>query len=133
MHSEAWTCDKPRLVVAIRDELAGMIGEQRQRRLRIGAAATLMMRGELAEIVPLDDDETHRAAYPLRGDRVVLSPADTTAREAAMVVRLIASHEPVSVIVLGMGHDLKSLLKRRGIEYRRVIPRSAETLWKVPD
>ena len=109
-------------------ELQDLLDEQHQRRLQIGAAGQLLMNGELAEIVPLDDDATHRAANPLRDGRVVQSEKAIAAREEAMVARLLASDEPVTVIVLGAGHDLGSLLGRRGVDYRRVVPGRVEQL-----
>ena len=86
------------------------------------------MQGELNEIVPLDDDETHKAANPVLGGKVVLSAETIGAREEAMVTRLLASDEPVLVIVLGAAHDLGTRLERRRVEYKRVIPGQVEQL-----
>jgi len=102
-------------------EIIGLLHEQRRRRLQIGAAGQLLMSGELTDVVPLDDEETHQAANPIRGEKVVLSLREIAAREEAIVARLIAGDEPVSVIVLGAGHDLGRLLERHGVEYNRVM------------
>ena len=102
-------------------EILGLLDEQRQRRLQIGASGQLLMAGELAEIIPLDDDQTHAAANPLRKNKVVLSSAEFAAREEAMAARLSSSDDSVSVIVLGAAHDLGRPLERRGVEYRRLV------------
>jgi hypothetical protein len=70
------------------------------------------------------------AEYPVRDSRVVLSELEIEAREEAMVARLLASNEPVSVIVLGAAHDLASRLGRREVEYRRIVPSEVERLMK---
>lgn len=42
------------------------------------------------------------------------------AREKAMVDRLLASDEPVSVIVLGAAHDLAKWIDDPSVEYKRI-------------
>lgn len=70
--------------------------------------------------VPAEDADAYRRADPFNGDRMTFEGPANDAREAAIVRRLLA-HGPVSVIVLGGGHDLADELQAAGdAEYLRV-------------
>ena len=116
---------------AIQTRTQSLLTEQRERMLQVGAAGKLLMAGELADVVPLDDDETLAAAHPVKADGTVqLEPEKIEAREAAMVTRLATADEPVSVIVLGTAHELADHFKGRSTVYERVatpsVPEVAE-------
>ena len=60
---------------------------------RTAAAGELLMRGELSEILALEDEETQQAANPVRDGKIVLPRAAIAARQEAMVARLLASDD----------------------------------------
>jgi hypothetical protein len=118
-------------VLAIREQVRELLKEHREQLLRIGAAGRMLMAGELAEIVPLDDDAAHKAANPLKNDgTVVLDESEIDSREKAMAERLLAGDEAVVVIVLGAAHDLTEEFEGTGAEYRRIVPSRVEWLVK---
>lgn len=115
---------------SIRTHLLALKSEHREWLLKLGAAGKLRMSGELTAALPLDDEETHQAANPIKPDGTIhFDDAKIKAREEAMVKRLLAAKELVAVIVLGAGHDLSELLKSHSVEYVRVMPKSVP----VPD
>jgi ribosomal silencing factor RsfS len=112
---------------AIREKVRELLKEHRQQLLQIGAAGRMLMSGELAEVVPLEDEAAHKAANPVKKDgKVVLHVAQIEAREKAMVERLLAADEPVAVIVLGAAHDLADQFEGKRVEYKRIVPSRVE-------
>jgi hypothetical protein len=103
-------------------ELGTMLREHRRRLLEYGAAGRLALGGEI-EVLPLDDDQTLHEARPVTPDgRVSIDPGKLEARHDAQVKRVLKSG-PVSVIILGGGHDLSASVRRLGngrVEYIRV-------------
>lgn len=117
--------DDYKQAVAIREKIRELLKEHREQLLRIGAPGRMLMAGELAEIIPLDDAAAHQASNPIKRDgKVVLDETEIEAREKAMVERLLAADEPVSVIVLGTGHDLADQLDGSGVKYVRIPTKS---------
>lgn len=102
--------------------------ENRELRLRVGVPGQLLASGELAEVLPLDEESTHRAANPLKEGRVVMSAADNAARDKMMGQRIIAEDELVSVLVLGAAHDLTSQFAGHNVQYSRVVPNRVREL-----
>ena len=87
--------------------LVALVQEQRERRLRIGAAGLLYMNGELERIMPLEDETAFAKANPVTsGGTVVFDDAANDSRQDAIARRIIDAHEPVSLIVLGGGHKI---------------------------
>jgi hypothetical protein len=104
------------------DPVENLPGEHREKLLRIGAAGKLLIAEEIDEIVPLDDEGTYAAANPVKEDgTVVLDEAAIKLREKAIVGRLVAGEEPVTVIVLGVAHDLTDAFEGTGVGYSRTI------------
>lgn len=60
--------------------------------------------------------------------KVVLSAERIDAREKVLVEGLLAAEEPVTVIVLGVGHDLADQLQGTGVGYKRVVPKAVQDL-----
>lgn len=90
-------------------------------RLEIGAAGELVLAGELANLLPLDDTKALAAAAPTFIDgETYFDRSALLAREKAMVDRLPGSG--VAVLILGVSHDLGPLLA--GAIYVRVTPKS---------
>jgi hypothetical protein len=83
--------------------------------LRIGAAGQLIVAGELAEILPAEDEAAYERADPLAGDRAgpVFDDAANEEREAGIVRKLLAAG-PLAVVVLGGAHDLSDQVRRQG-------------------
>ena len=85
-----------------------------------GAAAQAFLVGDIEEVRAAEDGEAHqRAAEEALGRHLFDGPANT-AREGAIVKRLIASG-PLAVIVLGGDHDLSEHIRSvPDCEYLRV-------------
>lgn len=92
--------------------------------LRIGAAGQLLAAGELAEVLPAEDEIAYEQADPLTDDGELRFDTPTNdARQAAIVRRLLAGGS-LAVVVLGGAHDLSEQIRRLGggrCEYLRVI------------
>jgi hypothetical protein len=96
-----------------------LLASRRAQSLRFGAAGRLLS-GELSDVVPLDDDAAHKAAYPVGKEGKIDLDETIAAREKAMVARLLAFDEPVSVIVLGAAHDFREWIDDPSVEYKRI-------------
>ncbi len=82
--------------------------------LEAGAAARLVMSGELKTLLPAEDSKAMEAANPVRGDgSVMFDKKADEAREDAIVKNLMKA-DRVAVIILGGGHDLTDNIKRAG-------------------
>ena len=72
--------------------------------LRIGAAGQLLVTGELAEILPVEDTAAYDAANPIGDDgTVTLDEEKIEARQDAQVRRMLKRE--VSLVILGGAHD----------------------------
>ena len=116
-----------RAFAAIVDTVKGSKNPNREILLRIGAVGRLLVSGDLAEVMPLEDEIAHTAAAPVNG-RLDTSGENFTARESAMVEKLLDSNEPVCVIVLGAAHNLASQFDGRGVQYRRILSNKVQQL-----
>lgn len=106
---------------AAHEDAQSMLSSRRAQSLRFGAAGRLLLSGELSDVLPLDDEEAHKAAYPVTKEgKVELDEEKIAEREKAMVDRLLGSDEPVCVIVLGTAHDLGRWIDDPSVDYRRI-------------
>lgn len=98
-----------------------LIDMHRQDTLEVGAGGRLMMTGEL-EVIPAEDAHALEAANPVKDGKVQYDEAANERREDAIVRNVLASESPVSVLVMGGGHDLTDNVERIGgqVEYVRV-------------
>jgi hypothetical protein len=88
--------------------------------LEFGAVARCLAAGELDDVAAAEDEAAYAAANPISGEGVDFHGPANSAREAAIVRRLVASG-PVSVVVLGGAHDLSEAVRAvGGCEYLRV-------------
>lgn len=90
--------------------------------LRVGAAGQLLAAGELADVLPAEDEAAFENANPFAGGKVNFGGPANHARETAIVSRMIGSG-PLAVIVLGGGHDLADEVRQLGggtCEYLKV-------------
>jgi hypothetical protein len=105
------------------EEIEGLLNQHRVRLLEFGAAARLLMSGELAEVLPLDDADLLDQANPVTPDGQVKHDRDRVrAREDAMV-RAVLERKGIVVIILGGNHDLSGSVRRLGqgrVDYVRV-------------
>lgn len=91
----------------VEGRLVALAQEQRERRLRLGAAGLLYMTGEIERIVPLEDETAFAKANPVTSEvTVAFDDTANAERDAAIAQRIIDANEPVSLIVLGGGHRL---------------------------
>ncbi|WP_145096467.1 hypothetical protein [Anatilimnocola aggregata] len=118
--------DSPEAAAAreVEARLVALVQEQRERRLRIGAAGLLYMKGELERIMPLEDEAAFAKANPVTSEgKVVFDDAANDERQDAIAKRIIDAREPVSLIVLGGGHQLSDNFKRSSrtnVQYERI-------------
>jgi hypothetical protein len=101
--------------------------------LDLGAAVRLMVAGELAEVLPLDDARLLDAAKPAQVDgRLVFDKDKVKEREDVMVKNALAN-DAAAVIILGGSHDLTGSVQRIGppwTEYVRVTVKAYQELDK---
>ena len=83
--------------------------------LRIGSAGQLLAAGELAEVLPAEDESAYEQADPLAGSAgsLIFDGAANDARQAAIVRRLLGNG-PIAVVVLGADHDLSEQVNQLG-------------------
>lgn len=104
-------------------EFLQSIENVRRMMLQVGAAGQLYARGELRDILPLDDTDAHRASNPIGTDgSIQIDKAASPERHDAMVRNILEADGQVVVIILGGAHDLSDSLKRLTPEakYERV-------------
>jgi hypothetical protein len=95
---------------------------------------SLIVSGELEEVLPLEDADKLEQAKPITpSGGVKLDPAMVEARHYAHVKNAL-KHGPVAVVILGVAHDLTGSASRftGGCEYIRVTTRRlrhATTTW----
>ena len=91
--------------------------------LRIGSAGQLLAAGELAEVLPSEDESVYEQANPLTGDgQLRFDSRANGARQVAIVRRLLDSGS-LAVVILGGDHDLSEQVRQLGggrCEYVRV-------------
>lgn len=92
--------------------------------LRVGAAGQLLAAGELARVLPAEEEAAYKQADPLAGSDGELTFAGRAndERQAAIVKRLLASG-PLAIVMLGGGHDLSEQVRQLSggrCEYLRV-------------
>jgi hypothetical protein len=97
-----------------------MVREGRLDHGLIHAPGQALIAGDIEAVAPAEDDATYLAADPLAGDGLKFEGPENDAREEAIVGRLIAD-DPLSVVVLGLEHDLsRHIEKLGGCEYVKV-------------
>ena len=106
--------------VGVEKQVAALLEEHRVDVLRMGSPGRLMGAG-LIEVLPLDDAVLLEKAKPVKGGKVRLD-ADAVAARNDYQVRAALKSGPVSLIVLGGGHDLGPSVRRCSptCEYIRV-------------
>jgi len=93
-------------------EIEGLLHQHRLDVLRVGAAGRLLMAGELAEVLPAEDDVPFEAANPVGKDgTVAIDLEKNEQREDAQVQNLLKGG-PLVVVVLGGAHDLADNIER---------------------
>jgi hypothetical protein len=90
---------------------------RREDLLELGAPAAMLVDGELESLESADDADLHRAADPIKGDKVEVDEAANKAREDGIVKLLLAKE--LAVVILGGEHDLTDNLPA-SVEYIRV-------------
>jgi hypothetical protein len=112
-------------------ELQDLADKHQAEMLDLGAAVRLMVAGDLAEVLPLDDAGLLDAAKPAQVDgRLVFDKDKVKEREEAMVKNALAK-DAVAVIILGGSHDLTASVQRVGppwTEYLRVTVKAYQEL-----
>lgn len=88
--------------------------------LEVGTPGRLLLAGDIANVLPLEDERAHQDAKPVVDGKVAPNDAKIAARRKAMVARLPA--EGMALIVLGGSHDLGPQLPA-GTLYVQVTPR----------
>ena len=86
----------------------------------MGAAVRLWLEVDAPEILPVEDKALYEAANPVVDGRVQWDDEANEAREDAIVRKLL--ERPVSVVIMGGGHDLSDNVERLApeAEYVRV-------------
>jgi hypothetical protein len=93
-------------------EIEALFQQYRLDLLRVGAAGQLVLAGELAEVVPVEDEVPFDAANPVGNDgAVTLDLENNERREDAQVGNLLKGG-PVVVVILGGAHDLVDNIAR---------------------
>jgi hypothetical protein len=92
-------------------EIEALLQRHRLDLLRVGAAGQLVLAGELAEIVPVEDEIPFEAANPVGNGAVTLDSQKNERREDAQVRKLLNSG-PLVVVILGGAHDLADNIAR---------------------
>jgi hypothetical protein len=109
----------------IEEGMADLINQHDLRLLEFGAAARLLVAGEIEEILPLDDAEVLDMANPVTPNGVMADAEKRKAREDAQV-KAVLERGGLALIVLGGSHDLSDSVRRLGqgrCEYMRVTTR----------
>ena len=68
----------------------------------------LLMSGELSDVLPSEDSRLMDAANPVQVDGTVRSDTGAIERRENAMVKILLEAAPVTVVVLGGGHDLSN-------------------------
>jgi hypothetical protein len=111
------------LTDSTREFYATMVRRVREGKLDpglIGAAGQALIAGDIVVVAPADEESPYLRPDPFNTGRFKLDGPANDAREEA-IVRRLASKGPLSVIVLGVEHDLSKHVEKRGdCEYLKV-------------
>lgn len=103
------------------EEIESLFHQHRLELLRIGAAGRMLLAGELAEVVPIEDEVSFENANPIGKDgSVTLDAKKNRRREDAQVKKLLKG-EPLVVVILGGSHDLSDNIARLANEKCRYV------------
>jgi hypothetical protein len=99
-----------------------MQGYQGLLTLEVGVPGKLLLAGEVAEVLPLENQEALEAAGPIQTEKgIQFDPEKLLTRRQAMVAHL--PEKGLALVVLGGSHDLGPHLNPQTL-YVRVTPRS---------
>ncbi|HWB08764.1 MAG TPA: hypothetical protein VG826_06055 [Pirellulales bacterium] len=86
----------------------------------IGAAGQALIAGDIEVVSPAEEQAPYRAVNPLASEGLKVEGPENDAREEA-IVRRLAAKGPLSVVVLGLEHDLSRHVQKLGdCEYLKV-------------
>jgi hypothetical protein len=104
--------DRYEKAAGIEKELVALLEKSRPHLLEIGAAGRLLLAGDLAEVLALDDERLLEAARPITPNGRLKIDADRVRQREDAQVRATLADAPFSLIVLGGGHDLSYSIRR---------------------
>lgn len=97
-----------------------LLEQHRHDLLQIGAPGRLMLADQFEEVLPIEDGELLEAANPVGNDGTVRFDGETNERREDAIVRKLLKAGPLSVVVLGGGHDLSDNVPE-DCEYVRIV------------
>jgi hypothetical protein len=109
----------------VKQDITDLLEAHLLRLREIGAAGKLMMAGDLAAVLPLDDSRLLDEADPREASSTALE-----ARDRAIVRNALSHGEPIVVMVLSAGHDLTPWVRQQDSScgYVRVTTREVARL-----
>jgi hypothetical protein len=113
--------DECRINEKLADEIEALFYQHRLELLRIGTAGRLLMAGELAAVLPIENDAPFEAANPVGKDGSVTLDAKKNERREDAQVRNLLKGGPLVVVVLGGAHDLTDNIIRLADEKCRYV------------
>jgi hypothetical protein len=96
----------------IERELLVVIGQHWPHLLEVGAAGRLLLAGDIAEVLALNDERLLALAKPITPDGSVHFDADKVGQREDAQVQAALDGGPFALIVLGGAHDLSDSIRR---------------------
>ncbi len=93
-----------------------LLDEHRHQTLMVGAAGRMLLAGDPIEVLAVEDVAAYAAAKPGVEGMVRLDSAKQTAREAAMVNRIVKDGHGLVVLICGAAHDLGEELAEGAVQ-----------------
>jgi hypothetical protein len=92
-------------------EIEALFQQHRLDLLRVGAAGQLVLAGELANVLPVEDEVPFEAANPIGNDDTLTLDSQMNERREDAQVRNVLNGGPL-VVILGCAHDLSNNVAR---------------------
>jgi hypothetical protein len=108
----------------VRQDITDLLEGHLLRLREVGAPGQLLIAGDLAEVLPLDDSHLLAEADPREAGRTALE-----ARDRAIVRNALRRGEPVVIVVLGAGHDLTPWVRQQDPNCGYVRITTREVAW----
>jgi len=113
--------DEYRAYKTLAVEIEALLHQHRLDVLRVGAAGRLLMAGEIAEVVPVEEDGPFEAANPVGKDGTVAIDLEKNEQREDAQVQDLLKGGPLVVVILGGAHDLADNIERLADEECRYV------------
>lgn len=97
---------------AIEQKIVGLLDDFKWNLVEMGAAGRLLVRGEIDEVLPAEDEELLDAANPIAAGGLIQFNAQKIQARRDAIVTNVLNEGPCALLILGGEHDLTDNVRR---------------------